>query len=341
MRFKSYPNADKPSPVFGILITNLGSPSAPTASAVRSYLAEFLGDPRVVEIPRFIWLCILYGIILVVRPARSAKAYQEVWTEDGSPLVYIGKHQRNALRDALKEYLPTTATIELGMCYGQPSLAKELEKMRLAGVTHLLVLPLYPQYSGATTGATWDIISRTLMGWRAVPEVKFVRGYHNQPEYILALANHIEKYWEVHGKPDKLVFSFHGIPLRSVAEGGDPYAAECRETTRLTVEALGLSEDNWLQTFQSRFGFAEWLTPYTDETMKQLGQEGVKRIDVVCPGFAADCLETIEEINIQNREFFLEAGGQDFHYIPALNASPEHIDALKQLIIKQTRDWFE
>ena len=318
----------------GILITNLGTPDAPTPAALRKYLAQFLSDPRVIETPRLLWWPILHGIILRLRPRRSARAYREVWTEAGSPLLTISERQCEALRAALGADAPYR--VELGMRYGNPSIRSALEKLRSYNIRKLLVLPLYPQYSAATTASTFDAVTDVLKTWRIVPEVKMLTGYHDDPGYIDALAESIRSHWAQHGKPDRLLFSFHGLP-RDYVLAGDPYADECRASARLVARELALDEGMWEVAFQSRFGPREWLRPYTDKLLQEWGAAGISHVQVVCPGFAADCLETLEEIGIQNRDFFLSAGGKDFSYIPALNDNPAHIAALCDIIKGNTR----
>ena len=328
-----------PSPL-GVLVANLGTPDAPTAPAVRRYLAEFLADPRVVELPRWKWLPILHGIILRVRPRHAAEAYRKVWTEEGSPLLAISRRQTAARQAALSSRLPGPVRVVLGMRYGAPSIAGALEELRAAGVRRLLVLPLYPQYSATTTASTFDAVAGTLATWRWVPELRFLTQYHDDPGYVRALVASVREAWASQGEPDRLLFSFHGLPRRYL-EAGDPYHCACQKTARLVTEALGLPRERWAHSFQSRVGREEWLRPYTDELLKQWGAEGVQRVHVACPGFSADCLETLEEIGQQNRGFFLEAGGGSFHYVPALNDRPDHIAALADLVTRQAQGWPE
>jgi len=337
-RFSSEPQRHDAPPVTGVLITNLGSPDAPTPTAVRRYLAEFLADPRIVELPRWLWWLILHGIILRVRPARSARAYAKIWTAQGSPLLEISRQQQAALQQALQARWPGPIQVVLGMRYGQPSIATALAELRAAGARRVLVLPLYPQYASATTGSTFDAVAAVLQGWRWLPDLRFISHYHDDAGYIRVLAEHIQTYWAAQGRPDKLLFSFHGIPQRTFL-AGDPYHCECHKTARLVAEQLGLAADNWQVCFQSRFGREAWLQPYTDHTLQALGAAGMRRVDVVCPGFSADCLETLEEIDEQNRALFLQAGGQAFHYIPALNAHPDHIALLSDLIARELQGW--
>ena len=324
----------------GILVTNLGTPDAPEPGALRRYLKQFLWDPRVVEVPRPIWWLILNGVILNVRPRRSARAYQSVWTEEGSPLLTISQRQRVALEDVLGERVPGPVKVALAMRYGNPSIETGLEALKAAGARRILVLPLYPQYAGATTGSTFDAVAEVLKQWRWVPELRFINHYHDEPGYIDALVQSIRRHWEEHPRGEVLVFSFHGIPQRYFL-AGDPYFCHCQKTARMVAEQLGLSAGEYRVTFQSRVGREEWLKPYTDETMKALPRAGVKRVDVVCPGFSADCLETIEEIGEENRGYFMEAGGEAYHYIPALNDDAAHIDALASLVWRHAQGWPE
>ncbi len=324
----------------GVLLTNLGTPDAPETGALRRYLREFLSDPRVVEVPRLLWWCILNLIILRVRPARSAAAYRTVWTDEGSPLMLHTAALTAALRDKMAERFGDAVRVEFAMRYGNPAISEVADDMLRRGVDKLLVLPLFPQYSGATGGSTFDAIGAELRRRRQVPALRFVDNYHDHPDYIGALALSIRDYQAEHGKPDKLLFSYHGVPKRYCDEG-DPYFCHCHNTTRLVAELLDLGEDDYMTVFQSRFGREEWLQPYTDETLKALPGEGVKSVQVICPGFSADCLETIEEIGEENREYFEEAGGSEFGYIPCLNSSDEHVAALAQLLEEELAGWVE
>lgn len=314
----------------GILVTNLGSPDAPTPKALRVYLAEFLSDPRIVEIPRLIWLLILHGIILRVRPKKSAKAYESIWTENGSPLINISQQQADKIAEKLKAH-NHNVEVELAMRYGNPSVKAGLEKLRDKGITRIIVFPLYPQYSSPTTGSTFDAIARVLKKWRWVPELHFINGYHTNPLYIESLANSIQEDLGKHGTPQKIVFSYHGMP-RQFLDHGDPYHCLCHQTTRLVVEKLGLDKDLVMTTFQSRFGKAEWLKPYTDATLESFPKEGIKDIAIISPAFSADCLETLEELEDENREIFEEAGGEKYRYIAALNDREDHINALYDVL---------
>lgn len=317
----------------GILIVNLGTPTAPNVRAVRAYLREFLTDPRLVELPRPLWWLILHGLILPFRPARSARAYQRVWTPAGSPLLVISKLQLQALRTILTENYSDQVQIELGMRYGVPSITDAIANLQHAGVQKLLVLPLYPQYSATTTGSVFDAVTSILQRWRVIPELRFIRSYHTNPLYINALVKSVHQYWDIHGRPDQLLMSFHGIP-KSYTQAGDPYYWQCKQTAELLATALKLDHKCWQMTFQSRLGSAEWLTPYTDQQLQSLAQHGTRKVQIICPGFATDCLETLDEIAVENREYFLHAGGTEYGYIPALNATSEHITTLA-IIIKQ------
>ena len=322
----------------GVLVTNLGTPSAPTTAATRRYLAEFLVDPRVIELPRWIWRLILHGVVLRIRPRWSARAYASIWRPEGSPLLVNSR----AIADALQAHWAGQRTgrvaVALGMRYGAPSIPEALHSLRDAGATRILVLPLYPQYSGTTGGSTFDAVARTLSGWRRVPALRFIDHYHDDRGYIDALATSIEAAWSEEGRPDRLLFSFHGLPRRYL-DAGDPYHCECHKTARLVAQKLGLDPGSWLVAFQSRVGREEWLRPYTDETLVEWGRERPRRVDVVCPGFSADCLETLEEIGIRGREAFVAAGGGQLRYIPALNAGEAHIEALATLVERTMPDW--
>lgn len=322
----------------GVLITNLGTPDEATTPALRRYLKEFLSDPRVVEVPRPIWWFILNGIILNIRPAKSAAAYREVWTDEGSPLLTHTVNQCKALKACLAERYGDRVQVEFAMRYGNPSISSTLEKMQQAGVRKLVVLPLYPQYSGATSASTFDAIAADFMKRRWLPDMNFISHYHDFEPYIDALAQKVREFQATAGVPDKLIFSYHGVPKRYLLQG-DPYHCECHKTSRLLAEKLGLSSDQYMTTFQSRFGREEWLKPYTDETLKALPGKGVKSIQVFCPGFSSDCLETIEEIGQENRDYFMDNGGESYEYIPALNDDPSHIDMMAQLLEPHLQPW--
>ncbi|HEE2468376.1 TPA: ferrochelatase [Klebsiella pneumoniae] len=309
----------------GILLANLGTPDAPTPGAVKRYLRQFLSDKRVVDTSRLLWWPLLRGVILPIRSPRVAKLYQSVWMEEGSPLMVYSRRQQQALAARLPD-----TPVALGMSYGSPSLASAVDDLLAQGVEHIVVLPLYPQYSCSTVAAVWDELARILAKKRAIPGISFIRDYAEHPDYIHVLAASVRASFAVHGEPDLLLLSYHGIPQR-YANQGDDYPQRCRDTTRELVSALGLPPERVMMTFQSRFGREPWLTPYTDETLKMLGEKGTKHIQVLCPGFAADCLETLEEIAVQNREIFLEAGGKQYEYIPALNADAAHIEMMVNL----------
>lgn len=317
----------------GVLLINLGTPQAPTAAAVRKYLGEFLSDPRVIEIPRAAWLPLLYGLILPLRSRRTARAYREIWTDEGSPLLVHTQRQGKALDAALKRRA-AEATVEIGMCYGRPSIAAALTRLLERGIVRLVALPAYPQYSATTTAAAFDAIARFFKRRREIPEICFVRDFHDDEAYVRACAARVLQSRGGGDAAEQLLFSFHGLPERNVRLG-DPYRAQCEKTAALVARKLGLEPNQWRLSFQSRFGRAEWLKPYTDETLRALAREGVKSVEVFCPGFAADCLETLEEINVQNRRLFLEAGGERFDYVPALNDGPEFIECLAGIAAAQ------
>ena len=341
MKYTGTDNFDHQQPArVGVLITNLGTPEAPTGKALRPYLKQFLSDPRVVEVPRLLWWFILNGIILNIRPRRSARAYAGVWTEQGSPLLIHTRDQARELTAALEAIYGEEIIVDYAMRYGEPAIDKGIQSLLEKGARKLLVLPLYPQYSGPTGGSTFDAVAAELSRRRWVPQLRFVSDYCDHPGYIAALAASIQAYRSEHGSAQKLVFSYHGEPRRYLDQG-DPYHCQCLKTSRLVAELLGLEEDEYTSCFQSRFGREEWLKPYTDETLKSLPGEGVKSVQVICPGFSADCLETLEEIGIENRDYFLEAGGESFGYIPCLNSSPEHIEALAQITAENLRGWLE
>ena len=319
----------------GILLANLGTPDAPTPAALRRYLAEFLADPRVVEAPRWLWRIILHCWILPRRAPKSAAAYARIWTDQGSPLLVNSRAQAAALRAMLtRENAP--AKVALGMRYGRPSLESALDELRDCG--RLVVLPLYPQRASATTGTVFCEAARVLSAWRDVPPVRFVAGYADDPRHIAALAESVAAHRRTHGGADKLLFSFHGVP-RAMLLAGDPYHCLCLKTARLTAERLGLGADEWMVVFQSRFGRAEWLRPYADDVLRDLPSRGVRDVQVACPAFSADCLETLEEIAMENRELFLESGGRRYEYIPALNASEGHMKFLRELLEDNAGDW--
>lgn len=317
----------------GILLVNLGTPDAPTPAAVRRYLSEFLHDHRVVDMSRWLWCPLLHGIILPLRSPRVARLYQSVWTDDGSPLLAFSRRQQAALTQLLAER-EMVCPVELGMTYGQPSIAQALDALQAQGVTHLTVLPLFPQYSSSTTAAVWDGLSKALRTRRNLPAIRFIRDYHDNPLYIAALAEKLRRSLPAQDSgawPDKLLFSFHGLPQRYVDEG-DEYARQCEVTAQAVADELGLTPEQWQLSYQSRFGREEWLKPYTDQTLTAWPAQGVRKIAVVCPGFAADCLETLEEIAEQNQHTFLQAGGEQFTYVAALNDDRAHIELMYHLV---------
>lgn len=330
----SHAQADK----IGVLITNLGTPEAPTKQALRPYLKEFLSDPRVVEVPRAIWWFILNGVILNIRPKRSAKAYETVWSEQGSPLMVHTQNQASALAERCKQAWGDDVIVDFAMRYGKPAVSDVIDRMQAQGVRKLVVLPLYPQYCASTTGSTFDAVASYFQKARWMPDFRFISHYHDNPQYIQIVADKIRAHREQHGAADKLIFSYHGIPKRYLMNG-DPYHCECHKTSRLLAEALGLTADQYMTTFQSRFGREEWLKPYTDHTLQALPEQGVKSVQVVCPGFSSDCLETIEEIGEENRDYFLEAGGERYEYIEAMNSDSAHIDLLFQLVEDNMTNW--
>jgi len=326
------------TPKTGVLLINLGTPQAPTAKALRPYLKQFLSDSRVIEIPKAVWWFILNGIILNVRPRKSAAKYASIWTAEGSPLLVNTRKQASLLKGLLGERGHRHLVVDYAMRYGQPSVQDTLLRMREAGVEQLVVVPLYPQYAGSSSATALDDVFRTLMRMRNMPALRTVRHFHDQPAYIQALAQSVREHWRQHGRGEKLVMSFHGVP-RFTLEKGDPYHCECLKTGRLLAEALGLAKEEYVVCFQSRFGKAEWIKPYTTEVLGKLAKDGVKTVDVMCPGFVSDCLETLEEIAMEGKEDFLTQGGQAYRYIPCLNDHPDWIKALADLVENQLGGW--
>ena len=324
----------------GILLVNLGTPEAPTPVAVRTYLREFLSDPRVVEIPRPLWWLILHLFILPFRPKESAKRYAQVWTADGSPLKFHTERQARMLRGYLGERSKAPLQVEYAMRYGNPSIAATLARMKAEGCTRILAVPLYPQYAASTTATAIDAVGAALARMRNQPALRTIRNFHDEPGYIDALAQSVRDYWAAHGRPDLLVMSFHGVP-RYTLDRGDPYHCECHKTARLLAEALQLPPEKYQLTFQSRFGRAEWLQPYTAEVLKELGAKKTGRVDVVCPGFVSDCLETLEEIAIEGKGIFLNAGGGAYNAIPCLNENDLWIRALADITQKNLQGWLD
>ena len=326
----------------GILLVNLGTPDEATTAAVRRYLKQFLSDTRVVEIPKPIWWLILHGIILNVRPAKSAKKYASIWTKDGSPLRIYTSRQTQMLRGFLGEKIKSPLKVECAMRYGNPSMASAIEKLKAANCDNILVLPLYPQYAASTTASTMDELGRVFSQMRNVPGIRFVRSFHDHPAYIKAIAKNVLAEWMKIGRPnfatDKLLMTFHGLPKFHL-DKGDPYHCQCHKSARLIAEELGVKKDDYVVTFQSRFGKTEWLQPYTDKTLEKLGRAGCKRVDVICPGFAADCLETLEEIAMEAKETFLHAGGKTFNYIPVANDTQAFVGALTEIARENLVGW--
>ena len=321
----------------GILLTNLGTPDAPTAKAVKPYLLEFLSDTRVIEIPKILWQIILRGIILQIRPNRSAKMYKSIWTKEGSPLLKISKKQIYLVKEKLRKVYPNTV-FSLAMRYGNPSIESALMELKKNNVRRLLVLPLYPQYCAATTASTFDSVTKVLQKWRWIPELRFINQYFEEENYIKALADSIQQFWSKKGQPQKIIFSYHGIPKKYHIKG-DPYHCFCLKTTRLVKEYMKLDDNKVLTTFQSRFGRQEWLQPYTSQTLQELPGKDIKKIHIISPGFSADCLETLEELEVENREYFMKAGGEEYDYIPCLNDNPLHIEMIAHLLHKHTQGW--
>jgi ferrochelatase len=343
MSLFSAPYASEPAhthgnpPRIGVLYCNLGTPDQPTAVDVRRFLAEFLGDPRVVEIPRLIWLMILHGVVLRVRPAESAAKYASIWLPEGSPLKIWTEKQAQALQAWLSQQ-GHQVLVRYAMRYGSTSIASQLDALKAEGATRVLLVPAYPQYSATTTASLWDAVYQWAGKVRTIPELRFINHYHDEPHYIAALAGRVSRYWQAQGRPQVLVMSFHGVPERTL-HLGDPYHCECFKTARLLAEKLGLTPDQYKVTFQSRLGRAKWLEPYTEPTLIAMGQAGVKRVDVICPAFTCDCLETLEEINQEVRHAFLQAGGQEFHYIDCLNDDPDWIAALGDITRQHLAGW--
>lgn len=323
-----------------VLLVNLGTPAAPTAAALRPYLRQFLSDPRVVEIPRVLWWPILHGIILNTRPKKSAEKYASIWLPEGSPLKVHTEKQAKLLAGYLGHAGVSDIQVAWAMRYGSPSIPEALERLREAHCTRILVVPMYPQYAASTTASVMDEVARCMLGWRNLPEIRLVRSFHDDPGYIAALAQSVRDHWARCGQGDKLVMSFHGVPRRAL-DLGDPYHCECHKTARLLGEALGLPTERVLVTFQSRFGKAEWLKPYTQPTLEALAASGLRRVDIMCPGFVADCLETLEEIAMECRTAYIAAGGQQFEYIPCLNENDAWIEALSRIVRAHLGNWLE
>jgi protoporphyrin/coproporphyrin ferrochelatase len=326
------------APAPGVLLVNLGTPEAPTPGAVRRYLREFLSDPRVVTLPRLAWLPILYLLVLPFRPGKTARKYAAIWTNDGSPLRVYHERQAQLLRGSIGERLRANVPVVAAMRYGKPSVREGIEALREKGCDRVLVLPMYPQFAASTTASVEDAVNAALRKWKPAPALRLLKDFHAHRAYAKAIARNINDYWMKHGRPDRLLLSFHGIP-KAVVEAGDPYRDQCLESARLIAEELGWMDQRTVVTFQSRFGAAEWIKPYTAETLANLAKEGVGRVDVACPGFAADCLETLEEIAMECRDTFLEAGGKDFNYIPTTNVTPAWMTALAIIALENLQGW--
>jgi len=323
----------------GILLDNSGTPASPEPADVRKFLAGLLGDPRVVELPRPLWLPILYGFILPFRPRRSARKYRKIWSQSGAPLLALSRQLRTELIGTLAQRMLAPLSIELGMLYGgDPTVPQALARLRESGAQRILVVPLFPQYCGATTGAVYDQVNAELRSWRWLPELRYVAEYHDYPGYIDALRASVTQHWETQGRTQHLLMSFHGIPERYFHKG-DPYFCKCQKTARLLADELMVKDNEWSVSFQSRFGYDGWLKPYTSTVLAAMPARGVREITVVCPGFAVDCLETLEEIDIENRAAFLRAGGQRYQYVPALNACASHASCLADLIEQHCQGW--
>ena len=321
-----------------ILLVNLGTPDAPTPVAVRRFLKQFLSDPRVIEIPRALWLPILHGFILNTRPRNSARKYACIWSEDGSPLKVHTERQTRLLRGRFSLQVRSPITVDFAMRYGEPSIPATLARLRSEGCDRILVMPMYPQYSASTTASVLDEIAEYLRRVRNVPEVRMVKHFHDHPAYISALGHLVRDHWGQSGRPDKLIMSFHGLPRYTLTRG-DPYHCECQKTARLLADELELAESHWQIAFQSRLGPAEWLKPYTASTLADCGRRGMRRVDVVCPGFVADCLETLEEIGIEGKGIFLGAGGKEFHLLPCLNEREDWIRSLAAIARQHLAEW--
>ena len=311
----------------GVILVNLGTPDRPVCPSLRNYLSEFLMDPRVIEIPKLLRLILVKGIIINFRSHKSAAKYREVWTDSGSPLLV----NSILLNDKVSSVMGDDYIIETAMRYGKPDITHKIIGLHKRGVRKLIILPLYPQYSGSTNGSTFDAISKTLHRIRWVPSLSFINSYHNHPSYIKAISESIALYWEQHGRAQKLIFSFHGVPKKYITSG-DPYQSQCTETAHLVAKYLNLPNEAWVLAFQSRFGAQEWIQPYCDETLKSLPSQGVKTVDIICPGFSVDCLETLEEIVLENKEYFIQSGGENYNYIPCLNDSNSHVNIIADLI---------
>ena len=329
--FGNQNDIDKSNSKIGVLLVNLGTPERPVCPSLRKYLGEFLMDPRVIEIPKLLRLILVKGIIVNFRSHKSAATYREIWTDQGSPLLINSQK----LSDKVSHALGDDYIVDVAMRYGNPSVKDKLALLHQHGARKLIVVPLYPQYSGSTNGSTFDAVAKALSKQRWVPDLRFVASYHHRDQYIQAVGNSIKAHWKENGQAEKLLFSFHGIPKKYTIKG-DPYESQCRLSAQRIADYLNLNQTQWQLVFQSRFGAEEWLTPYCDETLKKLPSQGIKSVDIICPGFSADCLETLEEINGENRHYFIDAGGKEYRYIPCLNDSDSHIELMSDILRNQT-----
>jgi len=332
---KDYKHGSKEN--VGVLITNLGTPDKPKTKELQTYLKEFLSDPRVIEVPKLFWQLILRTIILNLRPKKVAKLYKSIWKKEGGPLLVMLEKQKKGIVKILRNK-KKNVKIEIGMRYGNPSIKLGLEKLRKQKCRRILILPLYPQYCAATTGSTFDKVTEVLRKWRWIPEVRFINNYFEEPLYLDCLIKSIKDSWQEFGKSQKLIFSYHGVPKKYLLKG-DPYHCFCQKTTRLVVEKMKLKEKEYMTTFQSRFGPDEWLQPYTDKTLENLPSKNIKKIHIISPGFSSDCLETLEELEVENKEIFMSSGGKKFNYIKCLNDNPEHLNMLALLILNHLKGW--
>ena len=332
-------HADQPGPPeLGVILVNLGTPESPETSSVRRFLRQFLSDPRVVELPRPVWWLILNCVILVIRPSRSAHAYQQIWTPEGSPLMVNTNAQVEKLTESLSRHGMSNAHVVCAMRYGEPSLMSVMKEFGGLGIDRIVIIPMYPQYSGSTVGSVFDDLGMCTAQLRRVPSIRFVNGYATCERYIDALRQSVEDHRARKGRADHLVMSFHGLPQK-MCDDGDPYYEQCKETGRLLADALNLEPGQWTICFQSRVGRQKWLTQYADEVLAKLPAQGIGSIEMICPGFSVDCLETLEEVNIGYRKLFLESGGESFEYIPCLNDQPGHVEMLVEIIKDMASDW--
>ena len=321
---------DNSSDKVGVLLVNLGTPERAVCPSLRKYLGEFLMDPRVIEIPKLLRFILVRGIIVNFRSHKSAATYREIWTEQGSPLLINSQQLSNRVATLLGQDF----VVELGMRYGTPSVQEKLTSLHQQGIRKLIVIPLYPQYSGSTNGSTFDAVSKAFSKQRWVPDLNFISAYYQRDAYIQAIGDSIKSHWQEHGRAQKLLMSFHGIPKKYITKG-DPYESQCQKSAQRIADYLKLSVDQWQLVFQSRFGAEEWLQPYCDQTLKQLPAQGIKSVDMICPGFSADCLETLEEINGENRDYFISAGGTDYRYIACLNDANSHAELIREIVVDQ------